>query len=239
MRATSHRAKNRKIADLKRQLEQRDYDRRVAEAGVLEANRKLLNLRRLSQGKDRPLSMTCVALTKVVLLRGDGSEADYYRKVTELYDDEGKLPRIRFGFEIARQVVRAISERCRAANADLPRAKHDRDADVGAGEASQAVARRARTPPIRLGDPSIPGDRTHPGPISWLLGSRMGPDAASSAPSRPVTQGTLARAAGLFSTSAGEHRMPLLGGSETPTASVAHTRRAAYSFSRMKRYSSG
>jgi len=32
-----------------------------------------------------------------------------------------------------------------------------------AGEASEAVTRRTRTPPIRLGDPSIPGDRTHPG----------------------------------------------------------------------------
>src|SRR5207247_216268 len=31
------------------------------------------------------------------------------------------------------------------------------------GEASEAVARRARAPPDSLGDTSIPGDRTHPG----------------------------------------------------------------------------
>jgi len=34
-----------------------------------------------------------------------------------------------------------------------------------AGGASDAVARRARTPSIRLGDTSIPGDRTHPGEV--------------------------------------------------------------------------
>ena len=37
-----------------------------------------------------------------------------------------------------------------------------------AGEASEALT---RTPPDCLGDTSVPGDRTHPGPISWPLGS--------------------------------------------------------------------
>jgi len=32
-----------------------------------------------------------------------------------------------------------------------------------AGEASEALARRARTPSIPLGDTSVPGDRGHPG----------------------------------------------------------------------------
>ncbi|SRR6266446_10108863 len=41
----------------------------------------------------------------------------------------------------------------------LLRVRHER-----AGEPSEAVARRARRgPPDSLGDPSIPGDRTHPG----------------------------------------------------------------------------
>jgi hypothetical protein len=42
-----------------------------------------------------------------------------------------------------------------------------------AGEASEAVARRARTSPDRLGDTSIPGDRTHPGAaVDAAVGAR-------------------------------------------------------------------
>ena len=36
---------------------------------------------------------------------------------------------------------------------------------VKAGEASEAVARRARSPRSAWGDASIPGDRTHPGAV--------------------------------------------------------------------------
>jgi len=45
-------------------------------------------------------------------------------------------------------------------------------------EASEALT---RTSPDCLGDTSVPGDRTHPGPISWPLGSRNAPQMASPA----------------------------------------------------------